>query len=373
MLPLRVPPRPGQALDSWFDALAHRLQVAVADLLPAIGLARGARRHADRALDVPADCNILLRPAEADAIAHATGTPADKIRAMTLAQYDQRAVVIDHAARRVNIRTLWRRAVGSRYCPQCLTESGGRWLLRWRLNWTFACLTHRRLLADWCPHCRRDQRTRASGEHEPPRPGFCAHPVDPRTHRPLRGRTGAHVRCHGDLRQAETITLPADHPALHAQQTLAAMFASGTAEFGVYARQPQPALAALADIRSIAGRVAAHILNPEGGNGPQLELAGMLPDDPVTTHLVALARDEHQRNPTRAQKRPGTVAPASAAGVAAGVIAASTVLGRADPRDAAWVVQPLVTVPRGRRAIVITPSNVDDWVPPPRACSVGCN
>jgi len=252
------------------------------------------------------------RPSEADALAHATGTPADTIRAMTLAHYDQRAVVIDHAARRVNIRTLWGRGVGSRYCPQCLTESSGRWLLRWRLNWTFACPVHRRL-ADWCPHCRRDQRTRASGEHEPPRPGFCAHPVDPRTHRPLRGRTGAHVRCHGDLRQAETITLPADHPALHAQQMLAAMFASGSAEFGVYARQPQPALAALADIRSIAGRVAAHILNPEGANGPQLDLAGILPDDPVTTHLVALARAEHQRNPTRAQKRPGTVAPASAA------------------------------------------------------------
>jgi hypothetical protein len=108
-LPIRVPPQPGEALDSWFDALAHRLEVAVADLLPAIGLARGARRHADRALDVPADWNILLRLTEADALAHATGVPADTIRAMTLAHYDQRAVVIDHAARRVNIRTLWGR------------------------------------------------------------------------------------------------------------------------------------------------------------------------------------------------------------------------------------------------------------------------
>ena len=28
---------------------------------------------------------------------------------------------------------------GSRYCPKCLAESGGRWQLQWRLAWTFAC------------------------------------------------------------------------------------------------------------------------------------------------------------------------------------------------------------------------------------------
>jgi hypothetical protein len=220
---------------------------------------------------------------------------------------------------------------------------------------------HRRLLADWCPHCGRDQRTRASGEHEPRRPGYCAHPVDPQHHRPLRGRTGAHVRCHGDLGQAATLSLPIDHPALHAQQMLDAMFASDAAKFGIYASQPQPAVAALGDIRSVAGRVVSHVLNREPGNGPQPDLAGLLPDDPVTTQLIALARDEHRRTPTRAQKRPGTVAPASAAGVAVGVIAACAVLTRADTRDAAQVLEPLVTVPRGRRAIVVTPSNVDDW------------
>jgi hypothetical protein len=360
-LPIRVEPQPDEAVDSWFDALAHRLQVAVTDLLPAIGLSRSTRRYANRARDIPADWTILLREAEADALAHASGVPADAIHAMTLMRYDRRAVLIDHATRRVNIRILWGRGVGSRYCPDCLTESGGRWQVRWRLNWSFACLVHRRLLADYCPHCRGDQRTRSSGRHEPPRPGFCAHPVDPQHHQPLRGRSGAHVRCHGNLGQAETLVLPADHPAFHAQRSLEAMFASDTADFGVYARQPQPAVGALADIRSIAGRVVAQVLNPEPGHGPRLDLAGMLPKDPVTIRLISLAREEHQRTPTRAQKRPGTVAPTSAAGVAVGAIAACTVLACADPRDAARILQPLVTMPRGRRAIIVTPSNVDDW------------
>ena len=73
-LPIRVPPLPGEALDSWFDALAYRLQVPVSDLLPALGLSAGARRRADRALDIPADWTILLRPTEAGAIACASAS-----------------------------------------------------------------------------------------------------------------------------------------------------------------------------------------------------------------------------------------------------------------------------------------------------------
>src|SRR5439155_934739 len=92
-------------------------------------------RHAGR--------TILLRPAEITAISAATGIAPDIVRAMTLARYDQRAVVIDLATRRVNIRTMWGRGAGSRYCPDCLADTSGRWQIAWRLSWSFACLTHR--------------------------------------------------------------------------------------------------------------------------------------------------------------------------------------------------------------------------------------
>lgn len=352
-LPIRVSPVPGEALDSWFDALAYRLHVPVADLLPTLGLPRAVRPGADRALDIPADWTILLRPAEAARIAAATTVPADTITAMTLAAYDQRAVLIDHATRRVNIRSLWGRGAGSRYCPDCLADTGGRWQLRWRLNWSFACLTHHRLLADTCPACDRPQRTRTAGEPDPPRPGRCAHPVDPRDRRPLRRWTGVHIRCYADLTTTTTLALPARHPALHAQQLLHVLFATGVADFGVYTDRPQPAITALADIRSIAGRTIAHLQHHDP--------TGLLPTDPTTGQLITLARDQQQRLPARARKRPGTMAPAGAADTAIGVMAACAVLASADVRQAADALQPLIVTPRGPKAQVTCPSTVHDW------------
>ena len=352
-LPIRVTPVPGEALDSWFDALAHRLQVPVADLLPALGLPVGTRRRPDLTHDIPGDWTILLRPAEAAAIGTASALPADRIAAMTLAAYDQRALIIDDVARRVHIRSLWGRGVGSRYCPDCLGDTGGRWQLAWKLNWSFACPTHQRLLADWCPDCERPQRMRASGEHEPPQPGYCAVPLDPVHRRPLQGRTGAHVRCRAELAHATTLRLPDEHPALTAQNLLAQMFTTGVADFGVYTDRPQPAITAVADIRSIAGRTIAHLQHHDP--------TGLLPTDPVTSQLLTLARDQQQRLPARARKRPGTVAPASAAGTAIGVIAACTVLTSTDVHQAADALQPLITTPRGPKAQLTCPSTVDDW------------
>ena len=49
---------------------------------------------------------------------------------------------------------------GSRYCPSCLAERDGRWLLAWRLGWTFACTTHGVLLCDTCPACGQAPRSR---------------------------------------------------------------------------------------------------------------------------------------------------------------------------------------------------------------------
>jgi hypothetical protein len=120
---------------------------------------------------------VLLRDHEAQAISAATGVTVPLLHAMTMARYDRRAIMIDHASRRVSLRALWGRGRGSRYCPGCLTDTGGRWQLRWRLTWSFACTTHQRLLADTCPACDSIPGFRASESHLPPSPGYCEAPV----------------------------------------------------------------------------------------------------------------------------------------------------------------------------------------------------
>jgi hypothetical protein len=130
------------------------------------------------------------------------------------------------------------------------------------------------------------------------------------------------------------------------------MFASGVADFGVYAGRPLPAITALADIRSVAGRAVAHVLRHDP--------AGMLPADPVTEQILALAI-EQQRIAVRVRQRVGTVAPVGAAGTAVGVIAACAVLPSPDVHRAAEALHPLIVTPRGPRAVVTCPSTVDDW------------
>ncbi|WP_420713099.1 TniQ family protein [Streptomyces sp. MMG1121] len=30
----------------------------------------------------------------------------------------------------------------SRWCPSCITENNGRWYLRWKVAWPYACTDH---------------------------------------------------------------------------------------------------------------------------------------------------------------------------------------------------------------------------------------
>lgn len=49
----------------------------------------------------------------------------------------------------------------SRFCPACLTDTGGRWQMRWRLPWQLACPTHATLLCSRCARCDGRQRQEA--------------------------------------------------------------------------------------------------------------------------------------------------------------------------------------------------------------------
>lgn len=158
-LPIRMPPLAGEALDSWLEALAGRLDAQLGEVLRHLGLpVRG--RSGNQLQGIPSDWTILLNKQQIAAITHASGLEEQAVTGMTLAHFDTRAVSIDFERRYVNRRVLWGRGRGSRFCPDCLRETGGRWQLFWRLGWAFACSRHGRLLADCCPECGRIPRQR---------------------------------------------------------------------------------------------------------------------------------------------------------------------------------------------------------------------
>jgi hypothetical protein len=230
--PLRLAPLPGEALDSWLEALAHRLNVRLGDVLGDLRFA-APFQHGVRERAVPTDWTIALREEEAARMAYATGTDPQQLHDMTLMRFDGRALRINQAKRQVSRHVLWGRPRGSRFCPECLADSGGRWPLTWRLGWSFACLIHHRLLADRCPDCGRVQRERPFSRNALPVPGRCGI-------RPSRtGDLAIPAGCGKDLTQAETLGLPVGHPTLYAQRLILKTIESGNASFGPYGTLPQ--------------------------------------------------------------------------------------------------------------------------------------
>jgi hypothetical protein len=347
-LPLRLAPLPGEALDSWLDALAHRLKVPLTDLHWSLGLP-GGPHNVLRKDDIPANRVVLLREHEAQAISAATGVPVPLLHAMTMARYDQRAIMIDHASRRVGLRAMWGRGRGSRYCSGCLADTGGRWQLRWRLTWSFACTTHQRLLADTCPACDSIPGFRASESHLPPSPGYCEAPV------PLPGESQRpgwrrHQRCGTDLARTSTLPIPAGHPVLAAQQIIDQLIYGDTAAFGLYAAAPQATITALADLRAIAGRVITYALHRE--------IPGDMSCDRVLAELHQLARQQ-QASQHAAQHRVGA-APPMAAAAALGLSYAVQVMTSEDARIAAERLRWLTTA-AGPGRLPTYASGLDDW------------
>jgi TniQ len=340
--PIRLAPLPGEALDSWLEALAHRLNARLGDVLGDLELAarskNGIGEHAVRT-----DWTIALRDEEAARIAHATGADPQQLHGMTLARFAGRALRIDQEKRRVSRHVLWGRPRGSRFCPECLAGSGGRWPLTWRLGWSFACLIHHRLLADRCPDCGRVQRERPFSRHSLPAPGCCG------TRPSRRADPAIPAGCGQDLTRVETLSLPAGHPALAAQRLILETIESGHASFGPYATLPQPAMAALSDLRAVASQILAHL--------PVDDLPRWVPQDLAGAHLSPDLDGKTQR---RTLLWPVFLAPPRAASTAVAVTAALRVLGPADVKRAGIVMRELIETIREDLWQVSTTS-IDRW------------
>ncbi len=340
--PIRLAPLAGEALDSWLEALAHRLNARLGDVLDDLGLAAPVK-NSIREIAVPTDWTIALREEETARIAHATGTDPQQLHDMTLMRFDGQALRIDLAKRKVSRHYLWGRPRGSRFCPDCLAGSGGRWPLTWRLGWSFACLTHHRLLADRCPACGRVQRERPFSRAALPVPGRCG-TCPSRT-----GDFAIPAGCGQDLTQAGTLSLPVGHPALAAQRLVLETIESGDASFGAYGILPQPAIAALSDLRAVAARILADL--------PVGDLPRWVPHDVADAHLRP---DPDEGTHRRVLVRPGFMAPARAASTAAAVTAAFQVLGQPDIQRAGVVMRELIEAMREELWQVSTTS-IGSW------------
>lgn len=340
-LPIKVEPLPGEALDSWVDACAYRMRMPSGQLLPSLGL----KRHGWQAdKDGPrTNWAVKLHPHEADAISAVTGLEPGRVVSMTLAAYDDRALFIDPKSFQVNRRRLWGRNAGSRYCPQCFAETGGRWNLSWRLGWSFACLRHQCLLADACPRCNRIQRMYRFRAERPIHPAQCGYPA-------VGGTRG--TRCETDLRETATVRFDPDHPLLEAQRFLLETIENGQASFGVYASTPIASVQALADVKAIARRALA----PASAYG----LSHHLPGDLLYLYQKALAEQPVSRGPHTVAASPGFMAPSHAAVAAAGILVAIDVLGRPYVQGAGQALRWL-TVDARSRGRVINPTTTADW------------
>ena len=203
-IPIRLPPLPGEALDSWLETYAHLLHVTVRDIFALAGVDWDRLVSDDKRQHKP----WLYQLDEPDlaALSTVTGIPAAALADMTLARYEGTGLATVTAAPGLpRTPRWWRQPIGSRYCPRCLAANGGRWMLTWRIPWTFACTGCQVLLADTCPDCgRRHRRTRTG---QPRRPGRCdltGLPLPPP--RPPRGGI---TSCGSDPAQTAVIALPA--------------------------------------------------------------------------------------------------------------------------------------------------------------------
>lgn len=326
-IPINVDPIAGEALDSWLEALAHRTQTSWGDLVAATGLDRWTPHWLPRWM-------VRLTPDQCRALTTATTVDSATIQAMTLSHFEGRALATDTATGGLGRTHPWGPRAGSRYCPHCLAESGGRWQLAWRLGWTFACLKHGCLLADACPACMTRPRSRQLWSGSIPSPGYCAAPAENRT-----ARDG---RCGADLTTAEPLTFDDEHHGvLSAQRRINEIITADVIDSGVYACDPQSSASVLADIRAIAIRALTY------ASPSELEPI-------IGTDLLTAYQHDHPHLPTALKRSPAkklaSQVPEAVSLTAAGVIAALHCLEQPDVPTAGQSLRWLITAMRSRRA-----------------------
>lgn len=281
------------------EASALHLGIPLGDLLHSCGLA-------GRPVNI--STWLKLSTTEIDVVAEVSGHTPEDIAAMT--------TPIDLLEQTTTAHQPWRRRMASRYCPQCLAETGGRWQLNWRSTWSFSCPTHHCILLDDCPSCGTPQRQRLSATRLIPEPAQCRHTV----HTPGHART-----CRTPLGTALAVRLSGED-VTGAQHTVNELRQQHPVELALYTDRP---VDVLRDIAWLAQRI------PVTSPGP---LEQWLPSE-VVTALAELATGSKRLPASR--RRESRIAP-PALNVAAGVTAAIAVLSLPRQVDAVAVLVELM-------------------------------
>ncbi|SKZ91776.1 regulatory helix-turn-helix protein, lysR family [Mycobacteroides abscessus subsp. abscessus] len=156
-LALRVPAIDGEALDSWVEACCRRHRLTLGEFYRHMSMPGAGRR----------DLVTGVSRSEIERLALAGGMRSAQIESMTVSAmfpetdgYTVTPVATDYQVYPRPRAGFWLVTRSSRFCPQCLTEDGGRWQLGWRSRWAFACRRHHCLLVDTCPQCGSHPRRR---------------------------------------------------------------------------------------------------------------------------------------------------------------------------------------------------------------------
>ena len=327
-IPINLAPIEGEALDSWLDALAHRTQTSWGDLLTAVGLGEPAT------IRWLPPWMVDLTPNQRAAIHQSTGIELDSIARLTLSHYEGRALAVARTRERLDNTFPWGPRAGTRYCPQCLAESGGRWQLVWRLSWRFACLKHQCLLVDQCPVCRTHSRVRTRPAELIPALGRCEAPAQVRPNK--------FSRCGADLTTAHTHNFAdGNHPVLRAQRWIDHVVAGRPIQTGLFTNSGGDGREVLHAIRTVAVRILSY--------AAPAELEPIIPAD-----LLAVYQRDHPELPTAEEpsraKEVTLRSPRSAAVTAVGVLAALHCLDRPDVQSAGEAMRWVMASMRARDA-----------------------
>jgi hypothetical protein len=234
-LPFRVTPVLGEDLESWLEALANRFDISWGELLRAVGLPCPNLRSRFH------PCAYGLTEMQLDSVSRAAGVAVPALREMTWASFF--SALPQRTASELRSFVMPR----SRFCPRCLRDNGGRWLLWWRLRLAFACPLHQCLLVDVCPRCARPQRIARSPADFVPLPGRCSR----RAWDADRGRD--QKPCAAVLADSPVVDLPSGDSALVAQREALALVCAGSVSTGIYEDAPARLVEFAADISGLGG------------------------------------------------------------------------------------------------------------------------
>ncbi|MFE9428765.1 TniQ family protein [Kitasatospora sp. NPDC006697] len=142
----------------------------------------------------------------------------------------------------------WARREHSTACPLRLRASQGRWLLSWRLKWTFLCPDALVYLVNRCPRCGMQLYWRPSATNAQQRT-FCTQPLNP-------PRTGPWPRglprCGFPMEELPVVPVE-DEEAVHVQRRIDGLLAPADDASNIRAREALRDLDALVRVIGVVG------------------------------------------------------------------------------------------------------------------------